>query len=94
MTPKAQGWNEENLAELPAVELLQKLGYVAVGPETLEAERGSLKDVVVIKRLAAALKKLNPWLSDENVSKAVRAVTNLQAASLIEANEKLSSVIG
>jgi type I restriction enzyme R subunit len=86
MTPAAGAWNEENLAELPAVELLQKLGYTYVAPEGLEAERGSLKGAVAGKRLAIAVKKLNPWISDDNISKAVRAVSNVQAASLIEAN--------
>jgi type I site-specific restriction-modification system R (restriction) subunit len=54
----------------------------ATGSLTLEAERESLKEVVLAKRLARALKKLNPWLSDDNIHKAVRAVTGVQAPSL------------
>jgi type I restriction enzyme R subunit len=91
--PTAQAWNEENLAELPAVELLQRLGYAYVAPDAIEADRGSLKDAVATKRLAVALKKLNPWLNDDNVNKAVRAVANVQAASVIEANEKLYTTL-
>ena len=88
MSPPGKGWNEEALSETPAVQHLERLGYTYVPSETLEAERESLKETVVSKRLARALKKLNPWLSDDNLHKAVRAVTGLQAATLIEASEK------
>jgi type I site-specific restriction-modification system R (restriction) subunit len=46
--------------------LLQALGYTYVPPEVLEAERESLKEVVLTKRLGGALKRLNRWLSDDN----------------------------
>ena len=86
-------WNEEHQSEGPAVSLLEKLGYGFVPAEVLEAERGSLKEPVLTERLAHALKKLNPWLSPENVHKAVRAITSTPAASLIEANEKLHTTL-
>ena len=85
----SQDWNEIHLSEDPTVELLEALGYTFVPPEGLEAERGSLKDVVLAGRLEKKLKEFNPWLSEENVKKAVRAITNVPAASLIEANEKI-----
>jgi type I restriction enzyme R subunit len=86
-------WNELHLVEDPAIELLRSLGYTNVLPEALEAERDSLKEVVLTKRLRAALTKLNPWLSDDNVSKAVRAVTTVPSTSLIEASEKLHTTL-
>ena len=89
MTPKPTGWDELHLAENPAVELLQSLGYSYIPPEDLESERASFKEVVVTGRLAAALKRLNPWLSESNVAKAIKAVTQVPAASLAEANEAL-----
>ena len=89
MTPKPTGWNEQDLAENPAVDLLQSLGYTFVPPEVLERERASLKEVILTGRLAAALKRLNPWLSDANVARAVKAVTQVPAAGLAEANEAL-----
>ena len=89
MTPKPTGWDELHLAEDPAVELLKSLGYTCVQPEDLEPERASLKEAVLTGRLAAALRRLNPWLSETNVAKAVKAVTQVPAASLAEANEKL-----
>ena len=89
MTPNPAGWNEQDLAETPAVELLQSLGYTFVPPEDLERERASLKETILTGRLAAALKRLNPWLSDTNVARAVKAVTRVPAAGLAEANQAL-----
>ena len=89
MTPKPTGWDELHLAEDPAVELLESLGYTYVPPEDLEPERASLKETILAGRLAAALKRLNPWLSETNVAKAVKAVTQVPAAILAEANEKV-----
>ena len=89
MTPNPAGWDETHLAENPAVELLQALGYTYAPPGTVERERGSLKDTILPSRLATSVRRLNPWLSDENVAKAVKAATQVPTASLAEANEKL-----
>ena len=89
MTPQTTGWDELHLAENPAVELLESLDYTYVPPEELEGERTSFKEAILTGRLAAALKRLNPWLSPTNLAKAVRAVTQVPAASLAEANEKV-----
>ncbi len=84
-----QDWNEIHLSEDPAIELLQAMGYSFASLEQLEQERGSLKEIVLVSRLEKKLKEINPWLSDENLKKAVRAITNVPAASLMEANEKI-----
>ena len=89
MTPKATGWDERHLAEDPAVELLQSIGYTYIAPDDLERERTSFKEVILTTRLATALKRLNPWLSESNIAKAVKTVTQVPAASLAEANEAL-----
>jgi len=94
VTPShGRDWNEAHLSEDPAVELLQRLGYSYVEPDVLEAERESFKEAVLTKRLARALKRVNPWLSEDNVAKAVRLVTNVQATSLIEASEQVHTTI-
>lgn len=92
MARRGRDWNEANLSENPAVRQLEALGYGFVSAETLEAVRESQKDVVLAKRLAAALQRLNPWLSDDNVQKAVRAVAHVQPTSLIEASEKVYKI--
>ena len=83
-----RNWNEASLSENPAIAQLQRLGWTYVPVETLDAERESLKRVVLVPRLEAALRRLNPWMSDDNVHKAVRAITGRQATSLIEANKQ------
>ena len=89
MPPRTAGWDELHLAENPAVELLESLGYTYVPPEDLDLERASLKETILTGRLAAAVKRLNPWLSETNIAKAVKAVTHVAAASLAEANGKV-----
>jgi type I restriction enzyme R subunit len=88
-----KGWNEASLSEDPAVELLRKLGFTYVGREVLEAERETFKETILSARLVKALKKLNTWLSDDNAAKVVRVVAGVQAASLIEASEKLHTML-
>ena len=65
------------------------LGYIYHPPEELEGERTVLKEPVLTDRLAVAVRRLNPWLSDTNLTRAVKAVTQVPAASLAEANETL-----
>ena len=88
-----QDWNEIHLSEDPAVELLKAMGYAFAPCEELDAERGSLKEVVLVSRLEKKLKEINPWLSDENLKKTVRSITTVPATSLIEANEKVYTSI-
>ena len=89
MSPKATDWDEMHIAENPAVGLLQSLGYTYVAPEDVDPERPNLKEPILTARLEAALERLNPWLSEANLTRAVKAVTQVPAASLAEANETL-----
>ena len=79
MTPKPTRWNELHLAENPAVQLLQSLDYTYIPPEDLEPERASFKEAILTGRLVTALERLNPWLSDTNLTKAVKTVTQVPA---------------
>ena len=81
-------WNEESLSELPAAELLEKLGYDFVEAEVLDSERESLREPILTSHLKRALKKLNPWLSAENAERAAKSITRLPSSSLAEASEK------
>ena len=82
-------FNELTQSEEPADALLRALKYDFVAPATLDADRESAADPLLTRRLEAALRRLNPWLSDDNLRKAVRAIRQVQAAGLIEANEKV-----
>lgn len=74
-------WDEAGLSEDPAVATLVALGWTSVSPETLLAERDSTTEVVVASRLAMALRRLNPTLSDANAQRDLRYPTSITATS-------------
>ncbi len=86
-------WNEMGLSEAPALALLQRFGFAYFSAETLDAERASTADAVLTSRLAAAIRRLNPWINDANLQRAVREVTHVSASSLLEANQKLYTTL-
>jgi len=86
-------WDELHLVEEPAIEVLKALGYIYVPPEELDKEREGVKDVILVPRLEKALRRINPWISDENVKRAVRAIGHVQATSLMEANEQVYTAL-
>lgn len=88
-----QDWNEINLSENPAIELLKAMGYTYAEPGELEKERESLKDPVLTGRLEKKIKQINPWLSEDGIQRALRAITNVSAASLLEANENMHTML-
>lgn len=81
---------EHDEVQQPAWELLREhLGYeYADGEsETFAAERESETDPLLVKRLAKALKRINPGLSDNGVRQAIAALRQPLAEPLIDANE-------
>ncbi|KUO48848.1 MAG: restriction endonuclease subunit R [Desulfitibacter sp. BRH_c19] len=91
--------NEETLVELPAIDYLQnKLGYTFIQGDKLTPEAGerdSHTEVVLVKRLKVAIKRLNPWLNEPNLNKIVRYLTRPESlgATLLEINEKIYDAI-
>ncbi|MEZ5814852.1 MAG: type I restriction endonuclease subunit R [Alphaproteobacteria bacterium] len=85
--------DELNKSELPAAQILSATGWVEATPDLLEQERASRRDVILTERLEGALQHLNPWLSDDNAKKVARQVSQIQAMSLIGANEKLHTML-
>jgi type I restriction enzyme R subunit len=83
--------DELDKVELPALEQLQSLGWSYVEGAKLSPdesdERSSLKDVVLEKRLTESLKRINPWINDENLRKVMRDLTKTLYPNLVEANQ-------
>jgi len=83
--------DELDKVELPALEQLQSLGWSYVEGAQLSSdesgERSSLKEVVLEKRLTTSLKRINPWINDENLRKVVRELTKTLYPNLVEANQ-------
>lgn len=91
--------NEETLVELPAIEyLMEVLGYGFIEGDKLTpdyGERDTLSEVILSKRIKTSLKKLNPWISDENAEKVVRKFSRAESlgTGLLEINEKIYDYI-
>ncbi|MDB4068485.1 HsdR family type I site-specific deoxyribonuclease [Pseudomonadales bacterium] len=83
--------DELDKVELPALEQLQSLGWSYIEGAQLSPdesdERSSLKDVVLEKRLTSSLKRINPWINDENLRKVIRELTKTLYSNLVEANQ-------
>lgn len=92
--------NEFDKVEAPAIAQLVSLGWHYIPGKALSpangslehacvdgtAERAYLRDVVLVNRLEAAIKRINPWISDENLRKVSREVTHPNCAALMEYN--------
>lgn len=90
--------NELTLVELPAVEYLKSLGYEYIDGDKLVpelGERDTLSDVILNRRMMKSLKKLNPWISDENANKVIRKFEKAESlgSGLLEINEKIYEYI-
>ena len=88
---------ELDKVELPALDQLQALGWqylegAKLSPEESD-ERGSYKEVVLEKRLSLSVKRINPWITEENLHKVVRDLTRATYTNLIEANQKIWEVL-
>lgn len=90
--------NELTLVEIPAVKYLTSLGYDYIDGDKLTTEYGereSLSEVILVKRMKVSLKKLNPWISDDNVNKVIRKIERPESlgTGLLEINEKIYAYI-
>ncbi len=76
-------------SELPAIELFKKLGY-----EYFDA-KGEMYEVVLEERLTSSLKKINPWLNENNLQKVVRKLlaSSTMGSSLMEINSEIHKLI-
>lgn len=74
--------NELNEAETPARELLEKLGYTYVPRQELAKERADERAVLLEGRLRAALARLNPWMTDDHLTRAIFNLRNVPATGI------------
>ncbi len=90
--------DEYDRVEAPAIEQLKQLGWQYIhgsdlSPEQtspeISIERSYFRDVVLINRLESAIKRINPWISEENLRKVSRELTHPRVATLMEANHHI-----
>lgn len=95
-------FKEDHISQVPALELLQKLGYVYLTQEETFRERGGrLAGVLLENVLAEQLRKINvirfkgreyPF-SEGNILAAVQALTDVADDGLVQTNEKVYDLL-
>ena len=75
-------------SEWPAIALFQKMGYNYYNGEQHQ-ERNDITEVILKERLLEAIKRINPWINDNNLNKAYTLITSVYGASLMEINQKI-----
>jgi type I restriction enzyme R subunit len=83
---------EFTYSEQPALDLFQRMGY-GYYDASIQDERKDITEVVLKERLLKSIKRINPWISDLNLQMAYNELTGLQAASLMEANQKVWELV-
>ncbi|KGP74489.1 type I restriction endonuclease subunit R [Pontibacillus yanchengensis] len=86
-------WNEKGLVENRVLEHLRKLGYTYAHGSSMDQERDTQTELVLKKRLANAIQRLNPWINENNLTKTVRSITHMDFSSLMEANQHFHELL-
>ncbi|MFC4550228.1 MULTISPECIES: type I restriction endonuclease subunit R [Halorussus] len=84
--------NEMTLAEKPALQVFQDIGYEykpgsELGPHSDDPERESLSDVVLRDRLEQKLSEFNPSLPDEAIEDAISQLLGFNSPKLLKNNK-------
>ncbi len=95
-------FNEDFISQIPALKLLQNMGYAYLSPEQAEAARGGrLSEVILEDVLISQLKKINrihykekdyPF-SEGNILSAVQTLKDILYDGLIRTNEKVYDLL-
>lgn len=95
-------FKEDHISQVPALELLQKLGYGYISPaEAVELRGGRLSQVVLESVLAEQLRKINTIrfkgreypFSEGNILAAVQAIKDVADEGLVQTNEKIYDLL-
>ncbi|MBD3204465.1 HsdR family type I site-specific deoxyribonuclease [Candidatus Woesearchaeota archaeon] len=88
--------HEYNESEKPALDTLSKLGWDVYDIKDQSKKRPdyreSYKEFLLIDELKSSIKRLNPWIKDNNIDKAVRHLRQL-ADKTLDANQKFHKVL-
>ena len=95
-------FNEKYLSQIPALQLLIKLGYQYISPaEIMPHRQGKLSNVVLEDILEAKLKELNHihfkgqnyHFSEENIQSAIQKLKSVKYDGLIRTNEEIYDLL-
>lgn len=90
-------YNEENISQKPAMEVLDNLGYGIIAPKDAQALRGNLYNVLLTPILKNQLEKLNSFeykseklkFSNKNIEQAMKDLDEGLTNGLVKTNEKI-----
>lgn len=90
-------YNEMNISQVPALEVLDKLGYTLIEPAVAKAMRGNLFNVLLTPILEQQLIRLNRYeykgntypFEDKNIKQAIRDLDEGLAEGLVKTSEKI-----
>ncbi|WP_256298902.1 type I restriction endonuclease subunit R [Haloarchaeobius salinus] len=83
--------NEYAESERPALDTLQRIGWEVVDQQqtTWVDPRETESSAVLEPRLRDAVNRLNPWLDENNLNKAVREIQQVAGTSTMDENEQI-----
>jgi type I restriction enzyme R subunit len=99
---KTPSFQESHISQIPAIRLLQQLGYIYLSPEEVYAERRAKQRHVLLEAvLIRQLKRLNSIsfkgpdvaFSEENIAKAVEALREIPFDGLVRTSEKVYDLL-
>jgi len=90
-------YNEQNISQKPAIEVLNNLGYKIIAPKDAEAMRGNLYNVLLTPILKKQLEELNSFeykgqklkFSNKNIEQAMKDLDEGLGNGLVKTNEKI-----
>lgn len=93
----SNAYDELNISQLPAIELLKKLGYQYISTEQAEISRGTLYNVILKDILHKKLTELNSYkykaveykFSAKNIDQGMQDIDEALTDGLVKTNEKI-----
>lgn len=88
----------ESAVEEMAIEELQSLGYtyisgIDLAPDALNPERNSYGDILLMRRLQAAMSKLNPIIPADVIQGAARKLSRIATSNMLADNEEFHKML-
>ncbi len=95
--PRTYLYNEKNISQKPAIEVLEKLGYIYIPSEKAEQIRGNLYNVLLTDILKEKLIEFNEYqykgrtykFSTKNIEQAIKDLDEPLTDGLVRTNEKI-----
>lgn len=94
---RAKEYDELNISQIPALELLRNIGYTLISPEKAVDMRGNLYNVILKEVLYEQLKAINDYeyksvqhkFSEKNILQALQDIDEALTDGLVKTNEKI-----